>query len=500
MTPPTSICRTLTAQEMKEKRNTIIKNLYSEKDSTQKGILFNLYSLIITLSDIPSEEEQEATPTDHTHDFLAFSRVFSGTLRKGQVLHVLHPRYDPSLVSEPLLLATPSTQPLPPHVSTATIQSLYLLMGRDVLEVESVAPGNIVGIGGLQDIVVKSAALSSTLACTSFRSLNSVAFPIVHVALEAVHFSDIPLLDEGLKLLNQSDPCVKLTTQETGERILSTAGEVHLQRCLDDLRNTYARVEIKVSPPIIPFRETVVVPPTMDMVNEAISSDNELFDDKGLPPRGPASAQTPGDNPHTLKILARPLPQGVVDILEEKGHLLKFLPLNGGGGCHDNKKDLIEKLKLLYSTLKEAFECVGGGEWGGAVDHIWSFGTRNAGTNILLNGIREYSRSTIWGGVVCSEVGGALRSYDNSIISGFRLASLAGPLCDEPLRGVCLEVVNWTTPTGDGDASKTHSDSHGPVSGQLISVVKECCRQAMLTQPTRLMAAMYSCIIQVGGV
>jgi ribosome assembly protein 1 len=32
----------------------------------------------------------------------------------------------------------------------------------------------------------------------------------------------------------------------------------------------YAKVPINASAPIVPFRETVVVPPTVDMVNEAI--------------------------------------------------------------------------------------------------------------------------------------------------------------------------------------------------------------------------------------
>lgn len=37
------------------------------------------------------------------------------------------------------------------------------------------------------------------------------------------------------------------------------------------------------------------------------------------------------------------------------------------------------------------------------------------------------------------------RDYDNSIISGFQLATLAGPLCEEPLMGVCFVVENWTS-------------------------------------------------------
>lgn len=44
------------------------------------------------------------------------------------------------------------------------------------------------------------------------------------------------MLLSGLKLLNQSDSCVQVLLQETGEHVLVTAGEVHLQRCLEDLK------------------------------------------------------------------------------------------------------------------------------------------------------------------------------------------------------------------------------------------------------------------------
>lgn len=46
----------------------------------------------------------------------------------------------------------------------------------------------------------------------------------------------MPKLVRGMRLLNQADPCAEVLIQETGEHVLVTAGEVHLQRCLDDLR------------------------------------------------------------------------------------------------------------------------------------------------------------------------------------------------------------------------------------------------------------------------
>jgi translation elongation factor EF-G len=48
--------------------------------------------------------------------------------------------------------------------------------------------------------------------------------------------ADMDRLVRGMKLLNQSDPCVEVLVQDTGEHVIVAAGEVHLQKCLDDLR------------------------------------------------------------------------------------------------------------------------------------------------------------------------------------------------------------------------------------------------------------------------
>ena len=53
---------------------------------------------------------------------------------------------------------------------------------------------------------------------------------------------------------------------------MMTAGEVHLERCVKDLKESYAKVPLNVSSPIVPFRETIVDPPKVDRVNELISN------------------------------------------------------------------------------------------------------------------------------------------------------------------------------------------------------------------------------------
>lgn len=45
-----------------------------------------------------------------------------------------------------------------------------------------------------------------------------------------------------------------------GEHILSTCGEVHLEKCLKDLKDDYleGQINFTVGEPIIPFKETCV--------------------------------------------------------------------------------------------------------------------------------------------------------------------------------------------------------------------------------------------------
>jgi translation elongation factor EF-G len=57
----------------------------------------------------------------------------------------------------------------------------------------------------------------------------------------------------------RSDPSVEFHVLKTGEFVLSTCGEVHLEKCLKDLKDDYApEVEFSISKPIIPFRETII--------------------------------------------------------------------------------------------------------------------------------------------------------------------------------------------------------------------------------------------------
>ena len=98
-------------------------------------------------------------------------------------------------------------------------------------------------------------------------------------------------------------------------------------------------------------------------------------------------------------------------------------------------------LKELKARLREEFQAAGK-QWTDAVDQMWAFGPRSNGPNILLNRVKGYNRPNIWSGLEESRVG-KLRESDNSINNGFQMATLAGPLCNEPMRGVGFAVEGW---------------------------------------------------------
>ena len=196
--------------------------------------------------------------------FIGFARVYSGTLKVGDEIFVLPPDFLPEKAAADANFAK--------SIPKIVITGLYLMMGRELEPIPAAAAGAIVGISGLENFLAKSGTLSSTLDCPAFFRQRFYAEPIIRVAVEPADLKDIGKLAEGLKLLNRSDPSAKTYVQDTGEHVLVTAGEVHLQRCLDDLRRRFAKVDFKVSAPIVPFLETIVAPPKFDMVNESIAA------------------------------------------------------------------------------------------------------------------------------------------------------------------------------------------------------------------------------------
>jgi ribosome assembly protein 1 len=77
---------------------------------------------------------------------------------------------------------------------------------------------------------------------------------MIRVAVEAQHGRDISKLEAGLRRLYQADPAVEISVQQSGEQVVAALGELHLEQCLKDLELKYARVPLRVSPPLVRHR------------------------------------------------------------------------------------------------------------------------------------------------------------------------------------------------------------------------------------------------------
>jgi len=215
----------------------------------------------------------------------------------------------------------------------------------------------------------------------------------------------------------------------------------------------YAKIEINVSDPIVPFRETIAMPPKLDMVNEAVIDNSikvarikQFEDDEEVLGPGLVEVYTP-NRKCCIRIRAIPLPEKVTSLLEDNQELLKTLhQCNTTKGLDLHQKEtakvkvtVMEALKDLKDKIEKIFS-ESGKLWRDAVNNIWAFGPKRVGPNVLLNRIEDYCRPSVWD---YQEKGDQIREYDNSIVSGFQMATIAGPLCEEPMRGLCFIVEKW---------------------------------------------------------
>jgi elongation factor 2 len=182
-------------------------------------------------------------PTSDKGRFYAFGRVFSGKISTGQKVRLMGPNYLPGKKDD---------------LSIKNIQRTVLMMGRKTEQIEDCPCGNIVGLVGVDQFLVKSGTITTSEVAHNIRVMKFSVSPVVRVAVEPKNAADLPKLVEGLKRLAKSDPCVQCYHEESGEHIVAGAGELHLEICLKDLAEDHAGIEIKTSDPVVSFRETVI--------------------------------------------------------------------------------------------------------------------------------------------------------------------------------------------------------------------------------------------------
>merc|ERR1719288_158958 len=219
-------------------------------------------------------------PTSDKGRFYAFGRVFSGKIATGQKVRIMGPNFVPGKKED---------------LYEKSIQRTILMMGRYIEAIEDVPCGNICGLVGVDQYLVKTGTISTHKEAHNMRVMKFSVSPVVRVAVECKNPSELPKLVEGLKRLAKSDPMVQTIIEESGEHIIAGAGELHLEICLKDLEEDHAGIPIKVSEPVVSYRETVEGLSDIMCLSKSPNKHNRLFMKADAMPDGVAEAIDKGD-------------------------------------------------------------------------------------------------------------------------------------------------------------------------------------------------------------
>ena len=317
--------------------------------------------------------------------FDAFGRIYSGTVKPGQRVKVLGEAYVPDEDDEDMAIAT--------------VESVAIPRGRTRTNVTLATAGNWVLLSGIDATIAKTATIvgmkedappddpgeESVYIYKPLSYPNAGGESTMKIAMEPLNPAELPKMVEGLRRVSKAYPMVRTRVEESGEHVVFGTGELYMDCVLHDLRHVYADVEVKVSDPVVAFRETVVETSSLKCFSETTNKRNKLT------------------------FIAEPLDDGLAEKLEagkvktswEKRKLGRFFQSQYGWD-------------LLSSRS------------------VWAFGdSATCGTNILMDD------------TLPSEVDKKLLdSCRSSIVQGFQWATREGPLCEEPVRATKIKILD----------------------------------------------------------
>ncbi|KAF0973496.1 hypothetical protein FDP41_008200 [Naegleria fowleri] len=257
--------------------------------------------------------------------FIAFCRVFSGTVKQSSCVRILGPAYEGPLSKK--------------DIFNAHVQRVLIMLGKNTESLSQMSCGSTCGLAGLDKFIVKTCTCvdEDNLECMPIRNMKHSVSPVVQMGVEPVNPADMPKFVDAIKKLVKSDPLLECRTNSAGQYILAAAGELHLEICMKNLEEEYGKgIPIKQSQPVVSFMETV-------------TTECE-----------PCFAKSPNKH-NKLWIHAEPMSEELVSLIEE-GEFVK--------------QDVNKRAK----TLEQDFQ------WDPAITKkIWSFGPNDKGPNMLVN-------------------------------------------------------------------------------------------------------------------
>lgn len=366
-------------------------------------------------------------PSEDGQSFLTFGRIYSGTVRPAQSVKVLGEGYSPEDSED---------------VAPATVEGVAVPRGRSRTNTTILKAGNWVLLEGVDANISKTATIvGDRLTDDSQNAMHIFAplkFPqaggesVVKLAIEPLNPAELPKMVDGLRRISKAYPMAKTKVEESGEHILLGTGELYLDCVMHDLRTVYSDIEVKVADPIVSFRETVIETSSLKCFAETTNKRNKLT------------------------FIAEPLDDGLAEQLEAGKVNLQW-----------EKKKIGRFFQTQYNWDLLSSRSV------------WAFGdSPTHGTNILMD-------DTLPGEVDKK----LLSSCRSSIVQGFQWATREGPLCEEPVRGTKIKIL---------DAVLAEKPIHRG-GGQVIPTARRTVHSSLLTATPRLMEPVYQLQIQCPG-
>ncbi len=162
---------------------------------------------------------------------MSLFRVYSGSVRADSVLY--NPNKD----------------------TTEKIGKIYMLRGKKQIEVKSVDSGDIGVVAKLD----KTKTGDTLCAENKNMILNGIDFPepVLSMAVAPVSKGDEEKIVSGLAKLSEEDPTFNVTNNsETKQTLINGQGDQHIDIIVNKLKTKYG-VEVVLSEPIVPYRETI---------------------------------------------------------------------------------------------------------------------------------------------------------------------------------------------------------------------------------------------------
>lgn len=306
-------------------------------------------------------------PTSDKGRFYAFGRVFAGKIATGQKCRLLGPNYVPGKKTD---------------LWVKNIQRTIIMMGRYVEQTPDIPAGNTCGLVGVDQYLLKSGTITTSETGHTIRTMKFSVSPVVRVAVEPKQAGDLPKLVEGMKRLSKSDPMVLCYTEESGEHIIAGAGELHLEICLKDLQEEFMGTSVKISEPVVSYRETVTEPSSKTCLSKSPNKHNRLFC-VGEP-------------------LSDELTAEIDDGKEEVG----------------TRYDV--KLRARYMADTHGWDVTDARK-------LWSYGPDGSGPNLFVDQTKGVSY---------------LSEIKESVIGGFQWATKDGVMCEENMRGLRVNLLD----------------------------------------------------------